>query len=302
MTTVIDETNDEIGTATNGTTTSAGDAVASAGAVPSLFLPQPRALSRSLPPESPTTATTAAMNPSRNEPPRNTATGKPKLPPNNSDLMNRLRNFLPQMQSANQELLSNPLASFDGTLLSSGQQQQQQIQQANHSIRLDADLKLDEDSDSDDDDGDDETRRSSPLIREVGADDSAPVAANESTASETSNQTTASSSEAATTPTIQLQFSLGAMSENPLMKLLVGDDDSDDDDDDSDSDSDGMEAARLQTVSNLLRQVPADNKESASSGAKPQSVIRLSGGEATATATSTAGTKSKSKSLITELS
>ena len=76
---------------------------------------------------------------SRQKPPVMDARKAMENPPINSDLMSRLRNFLPKMNSANQELLSASVVAqpvgFDP-------------------VRLDENLKLEEESDSDSDDDD----------------------------------------------------------------------------------------------------------------------------------------------------
>ena len=153
-------------------------------------------------------------------------------PKSNSDLMSRLQNFLPQMESANQELLSMPLGSI-GT----------------DPVRLDTNLQLD-DEDSGSDDDDEGSQTSNPLIQEV--DKTKEKQTNNERAS--ANKTTNEKNSAA--PTIQLEFTLGNMTGNPLMKLLSNDDDDDDDDDDdsiSDNGDDNVNAAARKTaISNLL--------------------------------------------------
>ena len=176
----------------------------------------------------------------------------PPVPlPDTSNLMSRLQMFLPQMKSANQELLSNPFPVPPSGMLGIG----------SDPVRLDANLKLDEDSDSDSDSDDDNegSKSNNPLIREVGADD-VPESAEKD---EPSKMTPNDASDDAV-PTIQLEFTLGDMSGNPLMKLLADDDD-DDSDDSSDASNAGkdadddhpMSAARKNAVVNLLRQPPS---------------------------------------------
>ena len=183
---------------------------------------------------------------------KKTNSNLPSPLPDTSNLMSRLQMFLPQMKSANQELLSNPFPVPPSGMLGVGI--------GSDPVRLDANLKLDEDSDSDsDDDSNDEGSKSNhPLIREVGADDVPERTEND----EPSNMTPNDANDNAVVPTIQLEFTLGDMSGNPLMKLLADDDDSDDDDSTDtskagkDADDDPMSTARENAVANLLLQPP----------------------------------------------
>uniref|UniRef100_A0A7S4EFF1 Uncharacterized protein n=1 Tax=Pseudo-nitzschia australis TaxID=44445 RepID=A0A7S4EFF1_9STRA len=214
-------------------------------------------------------------------------------PPDNSDLMSRLGKFLPQLKSANQELMVLSKANNSSSPTTGVEV-------------LDADLKLDEDSDSDDDDSDNDENlhsKSNPLIQEVETD-GVPQNKNAnrcetSTANEIANVNAKSNSNAsskAAAPTIQLQFSLGDMSGNPLMKLLAGDDGDDDGDDSSNANSDhdninidSEQAVRLQSVANFLKRPTTE-----SSAIKHTHTNGL--------VTSGETTKGKKRPLVTEIS
>ncbi len=196
-------------------------------------------------------------------------------PPNNSDLMTRLKNFLPQMESANQELLStNRPMSTDP-------------------VQLDTDLQEENDSDSDNDDDDDEEAFPShnPLIQEVGKDEPE---------KETKSERASPKETKSAAPTIQMEFTMGSMN-NPLMKLLADDDDDDDDDNDDDSNdsnkngnnnaNDPNLSARCNAIANLL----TDSKKPSSSNETNDNLVLLStdGG---------ADKNAKKRPLIMELS
>ena len=206
-------------------------------------------------------------------------------PPDNSDLMSRLQNFLPQMKSANQELLSAPFPTpsigFDP-------------------VRLDENLKLDEDSDSDSDDEDEKDSKTNPLIQEVGANDRVNDendAKRGSTSSPDSKKTTNNENSA---PTIQLEFTLGNMSGNPLMKLLANDEDEAEDADSSaggDVDNPSDDAREI-AVSNLLTE---SNNSSCGSAETKNNILVLQ--SATSGSDCNASNKTTTKKrLITELS
>lgn len=153
-------------------------------------------------------------------------------PPDNSDLMSRLRNFLPQMQSANRELL---LTTSSGT----------------DPVQLDTNLQAEDDSDSETDDDENETAsKRNPLIQEV--DSSAPEKEDDPVANKTSDETP---EEVEAAPTIQLEFTVGNMTGNPLMKLLANDDDDSNDsgsDNGDENDEDRSVSARNKAVTELL--------------------------------------------------
>lgn len=206
------------------------------------------------------------------------ATMEANPPPSNSNLMSRLRNFLPQMQSANHELLSTTTSL--GTDL----------------VRLDTNLKPgeDSDSDSDNDTDNDETKTSNPLIQEVGAKNQEN---NEEKESSPSSKETPNKAEAA--PTIQLEFTLGNMTGNPLMKLLSNDGDSDDDSTSSagdKNDGDPTVAATTNAVVNLLTE-----SNHSTTSEKKNSIVLLD--SITGGSTDNGSVKSNGKKrLITELS
>lgn len=221
----------------------------------------------------------------------------------NSDLMSRLGNFLPQLKSANQELMllttntnSSPTTGVGGSNANTNQMQ------------LDAGLKLDEDSDSDDDDSENDEHlhsKSNPLIQEVETDGvpqnkndgrCETSAANKTTNTNANANTNDNASSKAAAPTIQLQFSLGDMSGNPLMKLLAGDDDDDDSSNansvDEDDDVDPEQAARLQSVANFLKTPTGESSAIKHTHAHTNVLVTTSGET----------TKGKKRPLITELS
>jgi len=221
-------------------------------------------------------------------------------PPNNLDLMSRLQTFLPQMKSANQELLSStssenpfpaPPNGLGITLAGS------------NPMRLDANLKLDRDSDSDsadDDDDDDEKHpKTNPLIREVGADDLENEDTDETNASGSPNDTNDAT-------TIQLEFTLGNMSGNPLMKLLADDSDEDDDSGCGNSnfgeDTDDPSATvRSKAIANLLQPQTVSKNSTIKSNENNNNTVRLdsiTSGSASGGSNQNAG----KKRLITELS
>ena len=195
-------------------------------------------------------------------------------PPDNSDLMSRLRNFLPQMQSANQELLSTPSLGRDP-------------------VQLDTNLKAEDDSDSDSDESEPDSKRK-PLIQEF--DSMAQAEQDDPVSKKTSDETT---EEVATAPTIQLEFTVGNMSSNPLMKLLANDDGDSDDSVSSngeENDKDPLMSARNHAVTNLL----SESKNSIKTDKKNSLVLldSITGGSSDNGSNQT----TKKKSLITEIS
>ncbi len=179
-------------------------------------------------------------------------------PNSNSDLMSRLQNFLPQMESANQELLSMPVTGTDP-------------------LRLDTNLQVDdEDSDSDDEEG---SQTSNPLIQVV--DKTKEKQTKNEKGSSASKETSANQA----APTIQLEFTLGNMAGNPLMKLLSSDDDGDDGSTSDNGDDNVNDAARQTAISNLL-------KESQNSSETKNNIVLLDG----------SNENTNKNSLITELS
>jgi hypothetical protein len=150
-----------------------------------------------------------------------------------SDLMSRLNSFLPQMQAAN-KILNN-------------------VNKAN--LQVDLDLESDNDDNYSDDD---EKPVVSSLINEISSDKGKED--NENNVDVDGKQTAMPHSinhePIHATPTIQLQFALGEMTGNPIMKLLGNDADNDADNIDDESDKeqdDNIEAsARQDAVTKLL--------------------------------------------------
>lgn len=179
---------------------------------------------------------------SRQKPPVMDARKAMEHPPNNSDLMSRLRNFLPQMKSANQELLSASVVA-------------QPV--GSDPVRLDENLKLEEesDSDSDSDDEDEKHSKTNPLIREIGANDGETQESDAKIDSASLSDSKKTPKNNNSAPTIQLEFTLGNMSGNPLMKLLANDDESDGSGSSAGGDTDDPPvAARESLVVNLLKE------------------------------------------------
>jgi len=230
----------------------------------------------------------------------NTAEAKGKAgsinPGDNSDLMSRLQQFMPLMKSANKDLFSSssstempfpaPPTALGGNTVVGGS-----------GVRLDDNLRLEEDSDDNsDDDEDAASKKKNLLIREVGSD----IPYKEETSEVSAGSGSGDKEPSSSAPTIQLEFTLGNMSGNPLMKLLAHDDD---DDSSGGSDcvaidtSDGPSTdARKTAVVDLLRE-PSEPK---STEPKTNLVLLDSvvGGETNAESTKNAG----KKRLITELS
>ncbi len=195
-------------------------------------------------------------------------------PPDNSDLMSRLRNFLPQMQSANQELLLTTSLGTDP-------------------VQLDTNLKAEDDNDTDDDESETAPKRKL-LIQEV--DSKAQEEQDDPVPKKTSDQT---SEEAAAAPTIQLEFTVGNMSGNPLMNLLVNDDDDSGDSvssNDSENNKIPLMSARNHAVTNLL----AESKNATKTGKKSNLVLldNITGGSTD----NGSNQRTEKKSLITEIS
>ena len=124
---------------------------------------------------------------------------------------------------------------------------------------MDAELKLDEGSDSDNDsDNDSEDAKNHPLIQEVGAEYRVNGKINEKNG-DVSNQ----ANETNVGPTIQLEFTIGDISSNPLMKLLANDDEENSEksnEGDSKEDDEPLTARRREAVVNLLQPVTESKK------------------------------------------
>mmetsp|Transcript_21288 Transcript_21288/g.37444 ORF Transcript_21288/g.37444 Transcript_21288/m.37444 type:complete len:244 (-) Transcript_21288:1367-2098(-) len=195
------------------------------------------------------------------------------------DLMNRLHAFLPQLQAANQ-VLTNDETKKEG-------------------LQVDVNLELDGDSNEDDEDDDDsngningdDARKlmSSPsLLSGVKEVEKEQRDASRSASAETADHATESNGPGA--PSIQLQFAVGDMTGNPMMKILgSGNTDSDDDGDDdsggNDEDQDTTQVARIQAVSRLLSETKDPTSTTATTG------LELSNNEG----------KAQKKQLIKEL-
>ena len=262
MITVIDETtkdDTERVTLASEQSTSEPNNEANGVAIPAEKNEAPRALQFPMPPEG-LGQPPFAMNATK--------------PPDNSDLMSRLRNFLPQMQSANQELLSTTSFGRDP-------------------VQLDTNLKAEDDSDSDSDESE-TVSKIKPLIQEF--DSKAQAEKDDPVSKKTSDETP---EEAASAPTIQLEFTVGNMSSNPLMKLLANDDDDSDNSVSSngeENDKDPLLSARNHAVTSLLAESTTSTKTD-----KKNSLVLLdsiTGGSADNGSNQT----TKNKSLITEIS
>jgi len=211
-------------------------------------------------------------------------------PTDNSDLMSRLQSFLPQLKSANQELLSSTFP-----VGSSGQV-------ATDPVQIDANLKEDDNSDSDSEDG--KEIETNPLIQEIHAD----VPKNEEKEENIAPTPKTMTDDTNKAPTIQLEFTVGNMSGNPLMKLLANDsndEDSDCDNNDgnaSEASSDPLVTARTNAVVNLLN----SSTNSQNSTGKSSQTTEMNGFISDGLVGESAGGKSKEdagrKRLITEIS
>ena len=221
-----------------------------------------------------------------------------------NDIMNRIRNFLPQIRTANEDLeasfvgddsdeekeettsavllssthtVATSVADCigDNTCISVKSSKEHNRSSKTRAMQLDADLQLDNTSSSSDseegEDDDNETtldvtndNNRKRLIEEVLTKEGKEKEKSnivkvltdndqEKSKSSTKRKKTAVSATAA--PTIQLHFTLGDMTHNPLMKLLADNDDSEnDDDDDSDVDIDDIDGGdgRMKVISKLL--------------------------------------------------
>ena len=223
---------------------------------------------------------------------------------NNDDLMNRLRSFMPQMQSANQDLLQrqqdddeNDNKNKSTTIMTN---------KNTKTMQLDADLHLEDDSDSDsesDDDNDVDNDNIKPLIQEEVAEKEGNEKVEEKI--EIISETTSEEATTAVIPTIQLQFSLGDMTGNPLMELLAdnGDDDDDDDDDkeeDNDHDHD-HDATNIDERTKLVSKLLASTKKTIQTEIKQKQQPQESSLKSIIPVINATTTSTKKKQLITEL-
>jgi hypothetical protein len=157
-----------------------------------------------------------------------------------NDLLNRLNDFLPKFQASNQTIANNE----------------------KEKLQVDGDLESDHDSDSDDDahgSSDDDDKKGAPApsifhgIEEVDSSDNheSIITSKGSMVDDVPDQNEKSGSRVG--PTIQLQFAVGDMTGNPMMKLLAGsDDDEEEEDDDDDKGNGANDSARTNGVAKLL--------------------------------------------------
>ena len=221
-----------------------------------------------------------------------------------NDIMNRIRNFLPQIRTANEDLeasfvgddsdeekeettsavllssthtVATSIADCigDSTRISAKSSTEHNRSSRTRAMQLDADLQLDNtssSSSSDSEEGEDDDNETTlnvtndnnrkRLIEEVltkeGKEKSNIVKVltdNDQEKSKSSIKRKKTAGSATAAPTIQLHFTLGDMTHNPLMKLLADNDDSEnDDDDDNDIDIDDIDGGdgRMKVISKLL--------------------------------------------------